>query len=92
MESIARIIDLGEAAALMSVGFGLLRLERARNGKHKIFIFNPYNEIDHNIVLADTLKNYSSKTLSVDAVTIYKNIRDLKTKLHEFDQLNPVEE
>lgn len=63
--------DLGCSAALMSVGFELMKLEK--ESAHKaIFVFRDQEGIEENI------NNYFSDKLPVNARTFFDNIKNLK--------------
>ena len=81
-----KIIDLGEATALLTIGFDLIRLEPSNVGKHKVFIFNK----DSNSNPCDSeqeIEKYRRRELQVDALTFYRCGKELKNKIHEFDEL-----
>ena len=75
-----RIVDLGEATALLVMGFRLLRLEGNQNRNcepTKIFIFENREDF------TDILTKYISQKLEVDAYSFYRSGRDLKNRIHD---------
>lgn len=88
MEQIARIVDLGEAIALYTIGFELKRLERPKNGgNYKIFVFNPIHR-NRSLVLKDILNNYTNGILEVDALTFYESTKHIKVMIHSDSEKN----
>jgi hypothetical protein len=67
--------DLGCAAALVSVGFALLTLDK-ENPRKVGFIFRAKKGID------DTVNDYFSDKLIVNARTFFDNLRMLKNRIY----------
>lgn len=84
-----RIIDLGEATVLLTLGFELIELEPSNTGKHKVFIFNSIHPNTTTRNVADVIDEYKRRKLQVDAYSFYRSGKELKNRLHEFDQLGP---
>lgn len=82
-----RIIDLGEATALITLGFDLLELEPSNTGKHKIFIFNNLHPNTSTRNVFDVIDEYKRRKLQVDAFSFYRSGKELKNRIHEFEEI-----
>lgn len=90
MKDESKIIDLGEATSLLTLGFQLTRLESSNTGKHKIFIFDSMHPNSSTINVPDILDCYSRRKLQVDAYSFYRAGKELKNRIHEHNELmNP---
>lgn len=85
--NISSIIDLGEATALLTLGFNLVRLDCSNTGKHKVFIFEKMHPNTSTITIDDTLENYHRRKLTVDAYSFYRAGKDIKNRIHEHNEL-----
>lgn len=89
MDSFARIIDLGEATALLTLGFNLIRLEQSLSGKHKVFLFE-LEHPDEDSEIGDTndiIQSYNRRKLQVDAYSFFRAGKELKNKIHEHNEI-----
>lgn len=86
MESSIKIVDLGEAAALLTLGFELARLEQGNTGKHKIFVFTEMHPNTSTVTVSETIDRYQRRKLQVDAYSFYRSSKELKNKIHEHDE------
>lgn len=86
-ETEIKIIDLGEATALLTLGFTLMRLESSNTGKHKVFVFELMHPNSSTIFIPETIDNYNRRKLQVDAYSFYRSGKDLKNKIHEHNEL-----
>lgn len=84
-----KIIDLGEATALFTVGFSLIKLEPTTNGKHKIFIFESTHPTQ-SVSIDETLDLYRRRKLQIDAYTFYRSIKELKNSIHERNEIEKI--
>lgn len=85
MNATKKVVDMGEAAALVVSGYRLNSLESARaGGNFKIFVFKESIDIEFD----QTLRNYKSGSLQVDALAYYNAIRDLKKQIADTNALN----
>lgn len=83
-----KIIDLGEATTLLTIGYTLIRLESSNTGKHKLFIFETkHPDENHEIKADDILSLYNRRKLQVDAYSFYKAGKELKNRIHEHNEL-----
>lgn len=88
MEGETKVVDLGEATALHTLGFNLVRLESSNTGKHKIFVFETMHPHSSTIFVEETIENYNRRKLQVDAYSFYRSGKDLKLKIHEHNEIN----
>ena len=77
-----KILDLYEAAALHTVGIKLARMDQARNGAHKVFVFN-----DEPTRIEEGIERYRRNELSVDASTYARSIKEIKKRIHDMNDL-----
>lgn len=82
-----KIIDLGEATALLTIGFQLTRLESSNTGKHKIFIFDELHPNTSTVNVDDIIDCYNRRKLAVDAYCFYRAGKELKNRIHEHNEL-----
>jgi hypothetical protein len=85
---IVEIIDLGEATALLTLGFSLIRLESSEDQRHKIFIFEALHPNSSTVNVSDSLENYNRRRLNLDAYSFYRSGKELKNRIHEHNELN----
>lgn len=81
MNQTTRIVDLGEAAAVLCMGFELTELQPTNSKAYKIFIFNtshPAGKFTMNHILQD----YNDNLLKVSALDFYNSVKDLKNKIY----------
>ncbi len=76
-----RIVDLGEAAVLMTYGFPMIKLEQSRRAARKIFIFSGFSR-SYADNADDLLKRYRSKELTVEPYGLILNYKELKSQIH----------
>ena len=85
-----KILDLGEAAALKSSGFELIRLEPTHRPRQRAFVFP--STIERSILGSETLatikafetvERYAKRELTIEARGYYEAIRSLKSRLHD---------
>lgn len=81
------VIDLGEASALLTLGFNLLGLENSTDRRHKIFIFEKLHPNSSPVNVERTLDDYNCRRLNVDAYSFFRAIKDLKNRIHEHSEL-----
>lgn len=77
--------DLGEATALLTLGFHLIKMEQSSNNKYKIFHFedsHPQLNID------GVVDEYQRKKLNVNAYAFYNHMKEIKHKIFEFNEKN----
>lgn len=86
MKDETKIVDLGEATALHTLGFNLLRLEPSNTGRHKIFIFETMHPNSSTIFAEETVDSYNRRKLQVDAYSFYRSGKELKLKIYEHDR------
>jgi hypothetical protein len=84
--SITKIIDLGEATALLTLGFELVRLEASNTGQYKVFIFETMHPNSSTIFVEETIDNYKRRKLQVDAYSFYWAGKELKNRIHEHNE------
>ncbi len=73
-----KVLDLGEAAALLSLNYDLVRLEKATYDWQRAFIFaDPEKEAYL------TLQDYRRGQLDVDALDYYQCIKTLKQRIRD---------
>lgn len=89
MNDITRIIDLGEATALLTLGFDLIRLEPSNTGRHKVFVFNNLHPNTTTRNVTDVIEEFQRRKLQVDALSFYRSGKELKNRIHEHDELAP---
>jgi hypothetical protein len=83
-----KIIDLGEATALLTTGYTLIKLESSNTGKHKLFVFESKHPDENNPNTADDILSlYNRRKLQVDAHSFYKAGKELKNRIHEHNEL-----
>lgn len=87
MPDITRIIDLGEATALLTLGFDLIELEPSNTGMHKVFIFNNLHPNTTTRNVKDVVDEFKRRKLQVDAYSFYRANKELKNRIHQFDAL-----
>lgn len=87
MHDEAKIIDLGEASALFSLGFNLVRLEASNTGKHKVFVFEKLHPNTSTMNVEETVDNYNRRKLQVDAYSLFRAIRELKNRIFDHNEL-----
>lgn len=75
LEKIFQTFDLGLAAALISVGFQLLDLNKS-NPRKVQFLFKASNE------LQEAIEDYWSDNLKVNARTYFENLKMLKNRIY----------
>jgi hypothetical protein len=85
MQPEIRIVDLGEAAVLMTHEVRLVRLESSRKGNHKIFVFERPELGDGAISPEGVLGDYKAHKLLVDPYTFFLNQKELKSKIHQME-------
>lgn len=88
MNTNSKVIDLGEATALITLGFNLVGLEASNTGKHKVFIFETLHPNSSTISVSETIENYNRRKLQVDAYSFYRAGKELKNKIHEHNEIN----
>lgn len=84
----SKIIDLGEATTLLTLGFNLDRLESSNTGKHKIFVFIWQHPTSPDVNVDNVLDVYTRRQLSVDAHTFYRSGKELKNRIHAHTELS----
>ncbi len=87
MDQLREIVDLGEATALLTLGFSLIRLEPSSDDRHKIFMFENLHPNSSTVNIQDIIDNYNRRKLNVDAYSFYRYGKDLKNRIHEHNQL-----
>lgn len=85
---ITRIVDLGEATALLTMGFTLVKLEPSNTGKHKIFVFESMHPNTSTNFVTSIVEDYNRRRLTVDAYSFFRAGKELKNKIHEFEEIN----
>lgn len=96
MPDTANITDLGEAAALLTLGFDLIKLESLNGAKPfqkdgrtiyppKVFVFAGTHPAGESTVEA-TLDLYQRMKLSVDAFSYHRSSKELKTRIHKHSE------
>ena len=83
----SKVIDLGEATALLTLGFQLVRLEASNTGTHKVFIFESMHPNTSTIFVDETIDSYNRRKLQVDAYSFYRSGKELKNRIHEHNEL-----
>ncbi len=81
------ILDLGECTVLLTLGFSLVRLEQSREGAHKIFVFDRMHPNTSTRTVESTLEDYQRRRLQVDAYSFYRSIKDIKSRIHDHNEL-----
>lgn len=87
MESLTKVIDLGEATALLTLGFHLVGLEASNTGKHKVFVFETMHPNSSTVFVEETLENYNRRKLNIDAYSFYRSGKELKNRIHEHNEI-----
>lgn len=82
-----KIIDLGEATAILTLGFHLIRLEASNTGKHKVFVFETMHPNSSTNFVDETVDLYNRRKLQVDAYSFYRSGKELKNRIHEHNEL-----
>lgn len=83
-----KVIDLGEATALLTLGFVLIRLEQSNTGRHKVFVFQTMHPNSSTVFIPDTTDRYNRRILQVDAYSFYRAGKELKNRIHEHNEMN----
>lgn len=81
-----KVIDLGEATALQTLGFNLIDLEQSNTGKHKVFIFEKMHPNTSTRDAAETIEEYNRRRLTVDAYSFYRAGKELKNRIHDHNE------
>lgn len=81
-----RVIDLGEATALLTLGFDLIELEPSNTGKHKVFIFHNLHPNSSTRNVVDVIDEYKRRKLQVDAFSFYRSGKEIKNRIHESNE------
>lgn len=95
-----KIVDLGEAAALLTLGFDLVSLDeltggiqRHRDGRPvpppKVFVFAENHPNTPEVTIKETLDFYQRRKLQVDAFSYYRSQKELKNKIHDCNAGRP---
>lgn len=87
MGSYTKVIDLGEATALLTLGFQLVGLEASNTGKHKVFVFETMHPNSSTVFVGETLENYNRRKLNIDAYSFYRSGKELKNRIHEHNEI-----
>lgn len=83
-ENEIKTLDLGEASALLALGYNLLRLEPTHRPKQRAFIFDEEAPEPQTMDKAQlVIHDYRRKKLQVDAHTYFAAIKDIKNRLHD---------
>ena len=73
-----KVLDLGEAAALLSTNYELIRLDKASYDWQRAFIFD-----DPDRTAFATLSEYRAGKLDVDALDYYQCTKTLKHRIRD---------
>lgn len=87
-----RVVDLGEATALMTSKFELLRLEQAKRGPHKIFVFSTEPSDGSGKTIKDVVELYRRHRLQVDAYDFFLSGKEIKHRIHDDNDFGEGEE
>jgi len=82
MNDEVKVLDLGEAAALVTAGWHMTRMDQARNGRHKVFVFSA-----DEVAVEACLGQYRNADLQVNASTYFRAIKDIKKRIHDMNDL-----
>lgn len=86
-ENTIKILDLGEACALQTIGFELLRIEPTVRKSQRAFIFtltppaSLASVYPTGITPQKVVDDYWRKKLAVDAMTFFQNYKELKNRI-----------
>lgn len=83
-----KVVDLGEATALLTLGFILLRLEQSNTGWHKVFVFQTMHPNSSTVFIPKVIDSYTRRMLQVDAYSFHRATKELKNRIHEFNEFN----
>lgn len=83
MKDQCEIVDLGEAAALVSLGFNLVELLPSNTGTFKVFVFEEMHPNSSTIKIDNVVENYQRRRLQVDAYSFFRSISEIKRKIYE---------
>lgn len=82
-----RTTDLGEAAALMTLGFELLQLEPTRKEHQRIFVFADKNQ-SYKTDIFTVVKQYNQRLLVVDAYSFFLAVKEIKKLINRDVELS----
>lgn len=94
------VIDLGEATALLTLGFHLVRLENSKghmtrlrpDGSQmppsKVFVFEVIHPNTTTSNVEETIDRYNRRSLQVDAYSFYRAGKELKNRIHLHNEMN----
>jgi hypothetical protein len=83
-----KILNLGEAATLLTIGIRMERIEQCNNKSSrsgvplKIFVFSGDKD-----EIGGHLERYRHQELQVDALTFFTQITNLKKRIHDMNEL-----
>ncbi len=77
------VVDLGEAQAVLTLGFHLSFLDQAESGPYKIFVFEADHPNEKNIIIEDVIQKFRNRNLRVDALSFYLSGKELKNRIFE---------
>ncbi len=80
------IVDLGEAVALLTLGFNLIEMQPSTNGKYKVFFFEEHLEASEEKNIKSVVDEYQRKKLQVDAQSFYRSMKEIKNRIYDYDE------
>ncbi len=81
-QSFVEIRDLGEASALVALGFILCDLQPSNTGTFKIFIFEETHPKVPTLNIDEVIEDYQRRKLAVDAQTFFRSLTEMKRKIY----------
>ena len=82
MKDTCDIVDLGEATALLTLGFTLKELQPSNTGTFKVFVFDRMHPNSSTAHLEEVVENYQRRKLQVDAYSFFRSLTEMKRKIH----------
>ncbi len=81
-QSFVEITDLGEASALVALGFILADLQPSNTGTFKVFLFEETHPKTSTLVIDEAIEDYQRRKLQVDAQTFFRSLTEMKRKIY----------
>lgn len=80
------VVDLGEATALVTLGFNLVELQPSNTGTFKVFVFETIHPNSSTISLNEVIENYQRRKLQVDAYSFFRSLTEMKRKIYHHNE------
>jgi len=86
MKNTCDIVDLGQATALVTLGFNLVELQPSNTGTFKVFVFEKMHPNSSTQRIDDVCEAYVTRRLNVDAYSFFRSLSELKRKIYEHNE------